>query len=112
MKKIFVLILALLPMLTMAGTDLSGKVERMAIRGDGNLWIKLNNASFDTYCKPGWFGFNLYIPTQSADYPYFYGLVTTALAQDKTLYIANISTYNGSTACDLTKTSFGIVMLK
>ena len=95
-----------------AGVDLSSKIERIKLNGDGKLWIKMSNSSFDTYCKPGWMGFNMYVPESDKSYPYYYGLITSALAKQQTLYIANISTFNGTGSCDLTKTGYGIVVYK
>jgi hypothetical protein len=95
-----------------AGVDLSSTVERIKINGDGKLWLKMTSATFDQYCKNGWYGFNLYIPTSDPSYPYYFGLVTTALTKNLSLYIANISSFNGTTSCDLTKTGYGIVLKK
>lgn len=94
----------------MAGTDLTSTIARVKLNGDGKLWIKMNDARFDQYCKPGWYGFNLYIPVSDPAFPYYYGLITSALAKGQNLYIANISHYDGSTACNLTETGYGIVV--
>lgn len=70
----------------------------------------MTDARFDQYCKPGWYGFNMYIPTSDSAFPYYYGLITSALAKGQNVYVANISHYDGSTACDLTRTGYGIVV--
>ncbi|MDH5325961.1 MAG: hypothetical protein OEZ68_00670 [Gammaproteobacteria bacterium] len=95
-----------------AGVDVESTVERVQIKGDGNLWIKMTDARFDQYCRPGWFGFNLYIPVSDKSYPYYYGLVTTALSKGQRLYIANISVFDGTQPCDLTQTGYGVVLKK
>ena len=73
-----------------AGVDLSSTIERIKINGDGKLWLKMTSRAFYQYCKPGWYGFNLYIPETDKSYPYYYGLITTALAKEKPIHIANI----------------------
>ncbi len=112
MKYLLAFIFFLLPFACYSGVDLTSKISRVKLNGDGNLWIKMESDSFDEYCKPGWFGFNLYIPESDKYFPYYYGLLTSALASGQNVYIANISKYDGSTACDLTKTGYGVVVLK
>jgi len=92
------------------GLDLSGYVQRIWIKNDDTLMIKMKESSFDTYCQPGWYGFNLSIPMSDKNFPYYYGLITTAIAKNQPLFIANITVFNGTTACDLTKTGYGIVL--
>ncbi len=99
-----------LPLTSHAGVDLGGKVMRIQLDNSANLWFKMDNPAFDTYCKKGWFDFNLYVPKNSPDFPYIYSTLMTALESGKPLYLANISTFNGSTPCDLTKTGYGIVI--
>lgn len=93
-----------------AGVDIASTVERLKINGDGKLWIKMTSPAFDKYCKKGWYEFNMYIPESDKSYPFYYALLTTALSSGKSVYIANISKYDGSTYCDLTKTGYGIVL--
>lgn len=93
-----------------AGVDLQSKIDRIKLSGDGKLWLKMADSRFDQYCKQGWYGFNLFIPESSPSFPYYYGLIASALANNQPLYIANVSVFNGSTACDLTKTGYGIVV--
>jgi len=57
-------------------------------------------------------GVNLYIPETDKSYPYYYSLVTTALVKEKSVFIANISVFDGSKACDITKTGYGLVLKK
>jgi len=109
MKKILLMICLLFVPFAHAGVDIASNVERVQIK-NGALWIKMTDARFDTYCKPGWYGFNLFIPESDKLFPYYYGIVTAALTQGKTLFIANISIYDGSGGCDLTKTGYGVVM--
>jgi len=112
MKKILLTLSLLFVPLVHAGVDISSTVDRMWVHKDGNLHFKMTNARFDEYCKPGWFGFNLFIPVSDKNYAYYYGLVTTALTKNLRLYIANISKFDGSTSCDLTQTGYGMVLLK
>jgi len=92
-----------------AGADLLSTIERVQIKGDGKLWLKMTNSAFDTYCKPGWHGFNLYIPESDPSYPYYYGLIASALAKNQSIRVSNISYFDGTTTCDITKTGYGIV---
>lgn len=109
--KAFALGMLLSPFCT-AGVDLVSTVERVKLNGDGKLWLKMTSSTFDQYCKPTWFGFNLYIPESDPSFPYYYGMVVSALANGQSLHIANISKFDGSTTCDLTKTGYGIVVKK
>jgi hypothetical protein len=93
-----------------AGVDLSSNIERVWLKGDGKLWLKMTSSTFDTYCKPVWHGFNLYIPETDPSYPYYYGLIASALAKNQRIRISNISYFDGTTACDITKTGYGIVV--
>ena len=112
MKYILAAVLTVFSMVSFAATDIQSTIERVQLKGDGNLWIKMTNSGFDRFCKPGWHGFNLFIPQSDAAFPYYYGLVTSALAKGQDLYIANIDVFDGSTHCDLTKTGYGIVVQK
>tara|TARA_R110002060_G_scaffold880_3_gene2104 strand:+ start:3890 stop:4234 length:345 start_codon:yes stop_codon:yes gene_type:complete len=95
---------------SLAGVDLTSTIERVQLKGDGKLWLKMTNSAFDTYCKPSWHGFNLYIPETDPSYPYYYGLIASALTQNQSVFIANISYFDGTTTCDITKTGYGIVV--
>jgi hypothetical protein len=94
----------------LAGADLVSTIERVQLKGDGKLWLKMTNPAFDTYCKPGWHDFNLYILESDPSYPYYYGLVTSALAKNQNVRISNVSYFDGTTACDIVKTGYGIVV--
>ena len=108
---LYFLIMGFISLPVISGVDLVGKVERLQIKSnDHKLWIRMNNPSFDTYCAQGWYGFNIYIPTSDPMFPYYYGLLTSALAQQQDVYIANISRFDGNTACDLSLTGYGIVV--
>lgn len=93
-----------------AGVDLSSTIERIQLKSDGKLWLKMTSPAFDTYCKPGWYGFNLYILESDPSYPYYYGLVTSALAKNQSIRISNISYFDGTKACDIVKTGYGVVV--
>lgn len=112
MKKLIFVFLLMFSQVSQAGVDLASTVGRIKFNGDGRLWLKMTNPRFDEYCKPGWYGFNLYIPESDPAFPYYYGLITSALANNQKLYIANISKFDGSVVCDLTKTGYGVVVLK
>lgn len=94
-----------------AGVDVAGTISAAQVAGDGTLWFLISDSRTATYCAPGWFGFNLKVPRTHADYPYYYGVVMMALTKQKPVYLANISVYNGSTACDITATGYGIVLM-
>ena len=109
--KLKVLFISLLfSISSFAGVDLTSTIDRVHLRGDVKLWLKMTNALFDEYCKPGWHGFNIYILDTDPSYPYYYGLITSALSKNQNVMIANISYFNGTTACDVVKTGYGIVV--
>lgn len=91
-----------------AGADVADLVQAVQIAADGKLWFALKTSTAATYCKPGWGGLNMYIPREHADYPYYYGMLMMALSKGKTVYIANISVYNGTGPCDITQTGYGM----
>ena len=91
-----------------AGDDLAGPVQQLWIAPDGKLWFVMNTTHAATYCQPGWAGFNMYIPPENPQYPYYYGLLATAVSKGKNVYVANISIYNGTGPCDITKTGYGL----
>lgn len=97
-----------------AGVDISGAVQRMQVDGAGNLWFAMDGATStsERYCKPGWYGFAMYIPAAHPQYPYYFALLATAVSKGKSVYIANIGVFNGSAACDITQTGFGVVLLQ
>ncbi len=93
-----------------AGTDITGVVAQMWVDSVGNLWFRLNNASADAYCAQNWGSNNLYVPAANANYVFFYGLVLASHTKSLTLYIPNISVFNGSTSCDITQTGYGMML--
>ena len=93
-----------------AGVDLTGKVTRVWLKSDDRLWFRLDNASVDTYCKRGWYDFNLYIPATHKDFAFYFSLITSANANGQQLRVSNISKFNGTTACNVLDTGYGIVV--
>ena len=94
-----------------AGFDASGLIARMWVTSNGDLYFVLNNTSANVYCKPGWYGFNFVVPKGDTTYPYYYGVITTAIAKSLTVDIPNLDVFNGTGPCDITKTGYGIVLL-
>lgn len=94
-----------------AGVDISGPVQRVHLAADGNIWFVMETTSAATYCVKGWFDFNMYVPKDHPQFPYYYAMLTTAVSKGKSVYVANISLYNGTGPCDITKTGFGLVLL-
>jgi hypothetical protein len=94
-----------------AGTDISGLVVLVQQRPDGVLLFRIDNAAADAYCKKGWDSTNFYVPANDPNYAYYYGILMNAVSKQKTVLIANVSFFNGTTACDVTKTGYGIVIL-
>src|SRR5437879_6181002 len=95
-----------------AGADLRGTVPQVQLNGNGDLYFTVSDPSTSTYCLPGWAGLTMYIPKTDSNFPYYYGLLLTAVSKAKPVYIANISIYNGSTLCDITKTGYGVMLLQ
>lgn len=93
-----------------AGVDLNGTITQLQLAPDGKLWFSLSTGG-TTYCAAGWGGLNMYVPRNHPDYPYYYGILMLALSSGKHLYIGNISVYNGTTACDITTTGYGLIVL-
>ena len=113
MKKLLIalaVINAFLSPSALAGVDIHAKVERVWMKGDDRLWFKVNSSTINNYCKPSWYSFNLYIKTTDKDFPYYYGLITSALAKGQTITLANISTFDGTTSCDIGQTGYGIAV--
>jgi hypothetical protein len=38
--------------------------------------------------------------------------LATAVAKAKPVYVANVSIYNGTTQCDISKTGYGVVLMQ
>jgi len=115
MLKRYLLILASTLLLSTAparaGVDVSGLVPLIWVSGNGDLWFTVNSPTVPTYCLPGWYGVTMTVPRSDPNYAYYYGLIATAVAKGKSVYIANISIYNGTTPCDITRTGYGVVLL-
>lgn len=101
---------------TFAGVDLQGVVNGLQIGQDGAIWFSITptagTPSPATYCRPGWAGLNMVIPASNPQYAYYYGLLMTSFTKNASIYIANISVFNGSTACDITQTGYGLLLVK
>ncbi|MBT9495571.1 MAG: hypothetical protein IV107_25145 [Paucibacter sp.] len=93
-----------------AGADVSGPVEIVQIAPDGKIWFRITNQFAASFCLQGWNNLNMYIPSGHPEYPYYFAMLMTSVSKGKAVYIANISTFNGSTACDITKTGYGLVL--
>lgn len=100
-----------------SGVDISGPVQRVHIAGDGKLWFAMekNVDRISLYCKYGWFSMALFVPKDHPQYPYYFALLTTAVSKGKNVYVANLDREglnNGTEACDITKTGYGLVLLQ
>jgi hypothetical protein len=95
-----------------AGVDIHGPVQRVQIAADGKLWFSMDTTPVATYCRPGWNSMTMYIPKESAEYPYYFAMLMTAVAKGKNVTVANISIYDGSVSCDITKTGYGLVLFQ
>lgn len=117
MKKLFAALLAVvIPLFpyesAQAGADLSGVVQTLQIAADGKIWFAISSTLAPNYCKVGWNQLNMYIPPDNPQYTFYYGLLLASLTKEKTIYLGNISVFDGSTACDIAKTGYGIVLFK
>ncbi|MBY0444263.1 MAG: hypothetical protein K2Q15_03530 [Burkholderiales bacterium] len=112
MKKLCFAILLILSSLSFAGVDIAGPVQRVQLAPDGKLWFTMETTSAATYCKPGWFSLTMYIPRDHPDFAYYFAMLLSATAKGKSVYIANISAFDGSGPCDITKTGYGLVVLQ
>lgn len=95
-----------------AGADISGPVERVQLAPDGKLWFSMDTTPATTYCKAGWYRLTMYVPKEDPNFAYYFAIIMTAVSKGKSIYIANISAFDGTTACDITKTGYGIVLLQ
>jgi len=91
-----------------AGVDIAGQVRGVQIAADGKLWFALQPDTGSTYCQPGWAGLNMFVPRDHPEYPFYYGMLMMALSKGKNIYIPNISVFNGTTSCDITRTGYGM----
>ena len=93
-----------------AGVDIAGQVQRVQIAGDGTLWFAMDTTPAATFCKPGWNGMTMYIPATHPQFRYYYAMLLAATSTGKSVYVANISIFNGSTSCDITQTGYGLTL--
>ncbi|SMF57445.1 hypothetical protein SAMN02745866_03674 [Alteromonadaceae bacterium Bs31] len=108
MKKILaILVILSVPIELLAGYDVTGYITSVHLKA-GVLQFSFSNSNANTYCKPGWGGMNFYVPRDHEDFPYYYGLISSANASKQFVRLANISVFDGTTACDITKTGYGI----
>ena len=111
MYKIYIILFSMtLSFAASAGIDLTGKIERVYIEEGENFWFKFSHPEIDKYCKSGWFGFNASVKKSDKDFPYYYGLIISAMTNKQSVRLSNINVFNGSQACDIVKTSYGMVV--
>lgn len=112
LHKLFVIFLLIYSLPTFAGVDVQGTVQKLQIAQNGSIVFSINSTVASTYCKAGWAGLNMYVPASNAQYPYYFSLLATAFSKGKSVYIANISKFDGTTSCDITQTGFGLMLLQ
>ena len=105
-----------------AGVDVTGTVNELQVAGDGTLYFNITGTTFanagtasvtiNSFCLVHWAGMSLYVPAGDPNYVYYYGLLATSLTKSIPVLLGNISTYNGTQSCDVTKTGYGVVLLK
>lgn len=95
-----------------AGGDISGPVQRVHIAADGKLWFAMDTSGASAYCKPGWFSLTMFVPKEHPEYPYYYAMLMMAVSKGKSLYVANLSMFDGTGPCDITKTGYGLVIVQ
>lgn len=105
---LFLLGSTLFSQISLAGDDGFGVVTKIMVKADG-LYFSIPGI-FPNRCLPGWNGLNFLVPANSPDYINYYGLVLASKVKKFPLYIANLSTFNGTGICDVTKTGYGIVL--
>ena len=52
----------------------------------------------------------LFVPRDSAQFPYYFAMVMAAQLKGKNLYVPNI-TGSATVSCDITKTGYGLAMM-
>jgi hypothetical protein len=109
MKKILLVLVLNIAFQAQAGVDVIGYITSVHLKGSA-LNFSFSNRTADTYCKIGWASTSFTVPSQHKDFPYYYGLITSASANKQKVRIANISKFNGSGMCDITQTGYGIVV--
>lgn len=95
-----------------AGFDVSGPVQRFHVHPNGTLWFVMETTVASTYCKPGWGNFSMYVPADHPQYGYYFAMLLAATVKGKNVYVANVSAFDGTQPCDITKTGYGLVLLQ
>ena len=93
-----------------AGYDVTGLIEGVQINADG-IRFGFHSGGASKYCADAWNGMNFYIPATNPTFPYYYTLIVSAFNKKQTIYMGNISVFNGTTPCDVSQTGYGIVVL-
>ena len=70
----------------------------------------MDTAGTAPYCAPNWYGMTLFVPRDSAQFPYYFAMVMAAQLKGKNLYVPNI-TGSATVSCDITKTGYGLAMM-
>jgi len=105
-----------------AGVDMAGTVNEIQIAPSGALWFGVTATSFSnagtstpsatTFCRNSWMSLGLYVPAGDPNYAYYYGLLLASMTKALPIYLGNISTFDGTASCDVTKTGYGVVLTK
>jgi len=107
---IWVLVCTFFSINSFAGYDVTGYITSVQLNKEGALRFALSNRAADTYCKVGWGGLSFHVPYDHKDFPYYYGLISSANINKQKVRLANISVFDGSSSCDVTQTGYGIVV--
>ena len=92
-------------------TDVAGVVNGIWMKPSGEaLWFAINNNNAAAFCQKGWDGMQFFVPTSDPNFPYYYGLLLASLSKSTPIYLANISVYTNSPACDITQTGYGVAL--
>ncbi|QYF94838.1 hypothetical protein KY495_06545 [Massilia sp. PAMC28688] len=73
-----------------AGVDISGPIQRLHLAEDGSLWFAMDTTAAQTYCKPDWHSLTMYVPANHPQYQYYYGMLMTAVAKGRNVFLGNI----------------------
>ncbi len=111
LKAVISTLLLVIANSSFAGVDLTGTVTGVQQAPDGTLYFAISSTAANTYCMNHWAGLNMLIPAGDPNYAYYYGLLVLAMSKAKTVYLGNMSVYNGTTPCDVTKTGYGVMVL-
>jgi hypothetical protein len=112
LRLVFCIAVLFLVLPAHAGVDISGPVQRVQIAADGKLWFAMDTTIASTYCKPGWHSLTMYVPKEHPEYPYYFAMLVAAASKGKNVFVANISVFDGSVPCDITKTGYGLVFMQ